>query len=154
MHLPPLPNAKVEQQKGIVDLSWFAWWAKKNVTPTTIVNSSPRLAWNNVQCWMVSNDYWKKATGKSLWLWDSYNSKIAAIDKVWTSPTPAPWGVFVMNTGTWTGHTWVVQSVDLANGTFTVVDANAKWSTTWWPVRTATYKITDRYTFSNPPNIS
>ena len=103
---------------------------------------------------MVSNDYWKSATWKSLWIWDSYESKIAAVQNVWVSPTPLPGWVFVMKTWTWTGHTWVVQSVDLKNGTFTVVDANAKWSTDGWPVREATYKITDRYTFSNPPQIS
>lgn len=103
---------------------------------------------------MVANDYWKNATGKALGIGDSYKSKIAAVEKVWVSPTPVPWGVFVMNTWTWTWHTWVVQSVDLNNWTFTVVDANAKWSTDGWPVRQATYKITDRYTFSNPPQVS
>lgn len=87
-------------------------------------------------------------------MWDSYDSKIAAVQKLWTSDKPIPWGVFVMNTNTYTWHTGIVKNVDYANWTFTVVDANAKWSTSGWPVREATYRISDRYTFSNPPSVS
>jgi hypothetical protein len=41
-----------------------------------------------VQCGMVSNDYWKMKTGKSMGIGNSYESKVKAIENAGKSATP------------------------------------------------------------------
>lgn len=115
-----------------------------------IVAISPRLSGDNVQCGMVSNDYWKSKTWTALSMGDTIQSKIDAINKVGKSETPQVWGVFAWDLWTGTGHTGIIKSVN-SDGTITVVDANKKWSTNWWPVETSTYKISPKMTFSVSP---
>lgn len=55
---------------------------------------------------------------------DSYESKVASVESIGVSDVPQVGGVFAMNTYNSNGHTGIVQSVDLANGTFTATDAN------------------------------
>ena len=121
------------------------------LSPTAISQISTRLQGNNVQCGMVTNDYNSKYFPDAPRMWDTYESKIATVNAIGVAPVPQVWGNFVMDTGTSTGHTGIVTSVDLANGTFTATDANKSGSKDGWPLQTSTYKITPKVTFSNAP---
>lgn len=100
---------------------------------------------------MVSNDWMAQKFPWAKRMWDSYESKVEAVKSIWVSDVPQVGGVFAMNTYNSNGHTWIVQSVDLAKGTFTATDANRNASQNGWPVTTSTYKISDNFTFSKWP---
>jgi hypothetical protein len=122
------------------------------VTPQIISQLSPRLKWNNVQCGMVTNDYNAKYFPNAPRMGDTIESKIATVNSIGTSTTPQVWGNFVMDIWTDTGHTGIVQSVNLANWTFTATDANRNGSKDWWPIETNTYRISDKVIFSKAPS--
>lgn len=121
-----------------------------SLSPVAISQISTRLQGNNIQCGMVSNDYAKIKFPNAPRMLDSYASKIATIEAIWESSTPEVWALFVMDTGTSTGHTGIVTAVN-PDGTFTATDANRSGSKDWWPLESNTYKINDKVRFSNPP---
>jgi len=127
------------------------WPSTIEVTPDAIKWMSSRLSWNNVQCGMVSNDYMAVKFPQAPRMWDSYESKVKSVEAIGVSDVPQVGGVFAMNTYNSNGHTWIVQSVDLAKWTFTATDANRAWSQNGWPVQSSTYKISDNFTFSKAP---
>ena len=100
---------------------------------------------------MVSNDYMAQKFPQAPRMWDSYESKVKSVEAIGVSDVPQVGGVFAMNTYNSNGHTWIVQSVDLAKWTFTATDANRAWSKDGWPVQSSTYKISDNFTFSKAP---
>lgn len=121
-----------------------------SVSPQSIVSLNPRLQGNNVQCGQPVNDYITSSWVKNVpAMWDSYDSKINTVKAIWSSNIPQVWGVFVWNTWSSTGHTGIVQSVN-SDGTFVATDANAKWSPNGWPLTSTPYKVTDKFTFSQP----
>lgn len=127
------------------------WPSTVEVTPDAIKWLSSRLSGNNVQCGMVSNDYMAVKFPQAPRMWDSYESKVKSVESIGVSEVPQVGGVFAMNTYNSNGHTWIVQSVDLAKWTFTATDANRAWSQNGWPVTTSTYNISDNFTFSKAP---
>ena len=152
------PEAKAPEWKQDASGNWYNANASTSpavqtsqLSPTAISQISTRLQGNNVQCGMVTNDYNSKYFPDAPKMWDSYESKIATVNTIGVAPVPQVWGNFVMDTGTSTGHTGIVTSVDLANGTFTATDANKSGSKNGWPVQTSTYKISPKVTFSNAP---
>lgn len=146
-------NQRTGEIKKVSPTEASAYWPSSvEVSPEAIKAISNRLSWDNVQCGMVSNDWmaqkfpWAKRMG------DSYESKVASVESIGVSDVPQVGGVFAMNTYNSNGHTGIVQSVDLANGTFTATDANKAGKASGWPVTTSTYKISDNFTFSKWPS--
>lgn len=81
----------------------------------------------NLQCWELVNDYWTQTTWNRAWMWDTLDSKLQAISKIWVSDDPVVWGLMVSNplwNDVW--HTWIVQAVN-ADGSIDVLEANAEW---------------------------
>lgn len=151
------PEAKAPEWKQDASGNWYnansatspeiqAW----TLSPTSIAQYSTRLKWNNVQCWMVSNDYAAVKFPDAPRMGDSYESKIKTINSIGQAPIPQVWGLFVMDTWTSTGHTGIVTAVNWG-GTFTATDANKSGSKDGWPLQTSTYKISDKVSFSNAP---
>ena len=147
-----LYNQKTGELKKVSASEASGYWpSTTEVTPDAIKWMSSRLSWNNVQCGMVSNDYMAQKFPQAPRMWDSYESKVKSVEAIGVSDVPQVGGVFAMNTYNSNGHTWIVQSVDLAKWTFTATDANRAWSKDGWPVTTSTYKISDNLTFSKAP---
>lgn len=120
---------------------WFNVW--------DIANYSTDKRWTtNLQCWELVNDYVWKLTWNKWWMWDTYQSKINYIKQVWISNTPVAWWLFVLNTWDNVWHTWIIQEVN-NDWTVTVLEANAKWGTAWWPPVINKYSI-NWMTFSQP----
>ena len=120
---------------------WFNVW--------DIANYSTGKRWTtNLQCWELVNDYVWKLTWNKWWMWDTYQSKINYIKQVWISNTPVAWWLFVLNTWDNVWHTWIIQEVN-NDWTVTVLEANAKWGTAWWPPVINKYSI-NWMTFSQP----
>jgi hypothetical protein len=80
----------------------------------------------NIQCWELVNDYRTQQTGNRIWMKDTYDSKVKAIQAAGQSPTPVPWGVFAFPWGEY-GHTGIITKV-FDDGSVEVLEAN-RW---WW----------------------
>ena len=127
--------------------SLFAWELVQN--PTSIDAFSKQTP---QQCWTFVNDYLTQVTWVR-WLMDnSLASKEAVINSIWVSKTPVPGGLFVLNTGSETWHTWVVKSVNTDNGTVNVLEANRANLETWTVPAEWTYAINTKWmAFSQAP---
>lgn len=98
-----------------------------------------KIANSNIQCWKAVNTYIQDITWNYGKMWDTLDSKIQAIESIWTSDIPVKWWVFVsnpLNNTVW--HTWIVQSVN-SDWSITVLEANKEWKSTWWPLVENTY---------------
>lgn len=136
---------KFEAEKWLIDTATSSW-----TVPSITLNaqiSQDKRDKKNLQCWEFVNDLLSKKVDVKLW--DSYQSKIDAISKIWRSDKPQPWSVFVLNTGTDTWHTWIIQSVN-TDWSLVVQEANKDWSKQWWEPTLWTYKSTTWMTFSKP----
>lgn len=139
----------LEQQKFDA-LNWVVTWATTwGKVPDISITSTWWRAKNwPVQCWEFVNDladkYWVSTK-----LWNSYQSKINALNKIWLSNEAQPWSIFVLNTWTSTWHTWIIQSVN-PDWSFVVQEANKSWSKQWGEPTLWTYKSSAWMTFSRP----
>lgn len=141
-------------------------WAS---TATTTVQTDPQSVVDfsqnkrgkqNLQCWELVNDYLFKATWKDpSWanrLWNTFTSKVKAIESIWRANWPVEWWVFAFKTGNkdkngndiW--HTGIVQSVN-PDWSINVLEANAEWSKNWSAPVTRVYKDVSKMVFSNQP---
>lgn len=127
------------------------WWASIVTTnPQSIVDYSTSLRWRtNLQCWELVNDYVKQITWSKWAMWDTYVSKIQAINKIWKSNWPTEWWVFAFQTKDQVWHTWIVQKVN-PDWSITVLEANREWSKAWTPptIRNYSKASVDKMHFS------
>jgi len=120
----------------------------------SIISYSTKLRGRtNLQCWELVNDYWTQTTWSRAWMWDTLESKVDALTKVWVSDTPIAWWLFVSNP-LWNdvGHTWIVQTIN-PDGSIEVLEANADGKAEWQIPTTKTYTAeeTQNMFFSNAP---
>lgn len=126
------------------------------VSPWVSTDNLPwlsNIAWNNIQCGKAVNTYIQDVTWSYGKMWDTLNSKLKAIQSIWESEWPVQWWVFVsnpLNNTVW--HTWIVQTVN-NDWSITVLEANAEWKSTWWPLEEKTYSAEQvaRMKFSKAP---
>ena len=78
-----------------------------------------------LQCGELVNDYIKMVTGKKWGMWNTYETKVKAINDIGKSNVPQVWWVFATKFGE-TGHTGIVTGVN-PDGSVTVYDANFVW---------------------------
>ena len=120
-------------------------------SPITIAQYSQSVRWKtNLQCGELVNDYWAQFTGSRAWMGDTLQSKINAITKIGQSTTPQVWGLFTLDTWTSTGHTGIVTWVN--GNQITVLEANRSGNKNGEPPVEATYTISNKMRFSNPPS--
>ena len=152
-----LADRKYEQ-----DLQQLQWWTvvwSQLVTqdPQSIVDYSLTKRWatdGKLQCWELTNDYVEKITWHTswspTWVWNTYQSKVNAINAIGTSKEPQVWWLFAFNTKSGTWHIGIVQSVN-PDGSIQVLEANRSWNSEWDAPTLATYKNTSNMVFSKEP---
>lgn len=119
---------------------------------TQIIDFCTTSRWReNIQCWELVNDYWKMATGAKMWVENTFQSKVQAIQSRWESPTPVAWWVFAYDVGKY-GHTGIITDV-AEDGTITTLEANIDGTEVWSPPVQKTYKPWQYswWTFSQAP---
>lgn len=128
---------RLEEKKalGITDFDVTSdVWTQNIVDYSTIKRGK-----ENLQCWELVNDYWTKITWSKAWMWDTLDSKLNAVEKIWASDIPVLWGLMVSNplwNTVW--HTWIVQAIN-ADWSIDVLEANAEWKAEWQIPVTRTY---------------
>lgn len=168
--ITPTPAEMTPIQKAQYDLDlkkfWFevakfnlenkgatTWEAIVQTNPQSIVDFSTSKRWRtNLQCWEFTNDYIQQVTWTKWWMWDTWESKVNAINNIWVSDEPQVWWVFIYNkwwSKVW--HTWIIQSVN-PDWSITTLEANRAGSKTWWPAEQVTYSaetLKKWFTFSD-----
>lgn len=124
----------------------------------SVVSYSVNKRWTeNLQCWQLVNDYIQKSTWANptwdLRFEDTYQDKLKAIETIGKSLVPVVWWLFVLNTGTSTGHTWIIKKIN-DDWSIEVLEANAAWLRKGQPPVTNKYTTTKWMTFSVPPQNS
>lgn len=132
--------------------SWTSLWADLiQHNAQSIADYSIKNRWtSNLQCWQLVNDYIKQVSWTSGGLWDTYTSKINALNKLWTSDTPQVWWIFVLKSNWDTWHTWIIQSVSDDWKSIQVLEANRTNKSNWTPPTTSIYAVSNKFSFSQP----
>lgn len=117
-----------------------------------IITYSQQKRWKTaLQCGELVNDYWQNITWSRAWMWDTYASKVSAIDKAGRATVPMEWGMFAMDI--WPNwHTGIVMAVN-PDGSIEVLEANAWWTKEWSVPTINTYSAATvkNMVFSQPP---
>lgn len=154
---------KTEKAQGLIKMwedkiydpnSWK--WIIAPWTSTSWLTNLSNIAWKNIQCGKAVNTYIQDVTWSYGQLWDTLDSKLKALESIWVSDWPVQWWIFVsnpLNNTVW--HTWIVQSVN-ADWSITVLEANAEWKNSWWPLVERTYSADQvaNMQFSQAPTTS
>lgn len=111
---------------------WVNWEDLLNASmwSSSVISQIPN---KNLWCGEFTNQYWakwelvSKTTWKSVWVWDSYDSKKAFVN----SNIPQVWWLAVWNPSVWwkfweNGHIWVVTWYNPNDWTIQITDSNSE----------------------------
>jgi len=135
-----------------------------DIAPVSDVKTAKGINWiidystklrgrTNLQCGELVNDYWTQSTWWRAWMWDTLESKLSALNKVWASEIPVIWGLMVSNplwNEVW--HTWIVQAIN-EDWSVDILEANVEWLAEWQAPVIRTYSAEDigKMKFSKSP---
>jgi len=152
--LSPLDQAKINEMNASTNNTNAQ--TNEITNPQSVIDFSTNKRWKQLlQCGELVNDYLLQVTGKdptgSSRFANTLDQKMSALKSLWISNWPTQWGIFVSNPlGNKVWHTGIVQTVN-ADGSFTVLEANASGSKAWEAPRLKTYSSSAWMSFSNAP---